>query len=107
MPHTWRIRSWLGAEKHNLERTEKKVSPMFEVAEAYERQRGRSSKLLAPLFADFARVGGEVLDVGCGTGALTFAIAKNPAVSKTVGMDLSDAFLAYARAKTRRSTDSF
>lgn len=26
---------------------------MFEVAEAYERQRGRSSKLLAPLFVDF------------------------------------------------------
>ena len=73
---------------------------MFEVAEAYEKQRGRSSKLLAPPFADFARVGGEVLDVGCGTGALTFAIAKNPAVSKIVGMDLSETFLAYARTKT-------
>jgi ubiquinone/menaquinone biosynthesis C-methylase UbiE len=73
---------------------------MFEVAEAYERQRGRSSKILAPLFVDFAGVRGEVLDVGCGTGALTFAIAKNPAVSKIVGMDLSEAFLAYARSKT-------
>lgn len=69
---------------------------MFEVAEAYERQRGRSSKLLAPLFADFAGVRGEVLDVGCGTGALTFAIEKNPAVSKIVGLDLSETFLAYA-----------
>ena len=46
---------------------------MFEVAEAYERQRGRSSKVLAPLFLEFAVVYGEVLDVGCGTGALTFA----------------------------------
>jgi SAM-dependent methyltransferase len=73
---------------------------MFEVAEAYEKQRGRSSKLLAPLFADFAGVRGEVLDVGCGTGALTFAIAKNPAVSKIIGLDLSEAFLAYARSKT-------
>jgi len=73
---------------------------MFEVAEAYEKQRGRSSKLLAPLFADFAGVRGEVLDVGCGTGALTFAIAKNPAVSKIVGLDLSETFLAYARSKT-------
>jgi ubiquinone/menaquinone biosynthesis C-methylase UbiE len=69
---------------------------MFEVAEAYERQRGRSSKLLAPLFADFAGIRGEVLDVGCGTGALTFAIARNVSVSKIVGLDVSEAFLAYA-----------
>ena len=54
---------------------------MFEVAEAYERQRGRSSKLLAPLFVEFVGVYGEVLDVGCGTGALTFAIAKSELVS--------------------------
>jgi ubiquinone/menaquinone biosynthesis C-methylase UbiE len=73
---------------------------MFEVAEAYERQRGRSSKLLAPLFADFAGVRGEVLDVGCGTGALTFALARNASVSKIIGLDLSEAFLAYARSKT-------
>lgn len=73
---------------------------MFEVAEAYERQRGRSSKILAPLFVDFAGVRGEVLDVGCGTGALTFAIAQHEAVSKIVGLDLSEAFLAYARSKS-------
>ena len=74
---------------------------MFEVAEAYERQRGRSSKILAPLFTDFVDVRGEVLDVGCGTGALAFAIAKSQAVIKIVGIDLSDAFLAYARSKLR------
>src|SRR5262245_10711176 len=73
---------------------------MFEVAEAYERQRGRSSKLLAPLFADFVGVQGEVLDVGCGTGALTFAIAKRPSVRKIIGIDLSEPFIAYARCKT-------
>jgi SAM-dependent methyltransferase len=73
---------------------------MFEVAEAYERQRGRSSKILAPLFVDFVGVQGEVLDVGCGTGALTFAIAKSERVSKIVGLDMSEAFLAYARSKT-------
>ena len=72
---------------------------MFEVAEAYERQRGRSSKILAPLFVDFVGVRGEMLDVGCGTGALTFAIAQHEAVSKIVGLDLSEAFLAYARSK--------
>jgi SAM-dependent methyltransferase len=80
---------------------------MFEVAEAYERQRGRSSKILAPLFVDFVGVQGEVLDVGCGTGALTFAIAKSERVSKIVGLDLSEAFLAYARSKTDDPRISF
>jgi ubiquinone/menaquinone biosynthesis C-methylase UbiE len=80
---------------------------MFEVAEAYERQRGRSSKLLAPLFADFVGVRGEVLDIGCGTGALTFAIAKNPLVSKIIGVDLSEGFLAYARSKTHDTRIQF
>jgi len=80
---------------------------MFEVAEAYERQRGRSSKLLAPLFVEFVGVKGEVLDVGCGTGALTFAIAKSRAVSKIVAMDLSEGFLAYARSKTDDPRISF
>jgi ubiquinone/menaquinone biosynthesis C-methylase UbiE len=80
---------------------------MFEVAEAYERQRGRSSKILAPLFVDFVGVQGEVLDVGCGTGALTFAIAKSGSVSKIVAMDLSEAFLAYARSKTDDPRISF
>ncbi len=80
---------------------------MFEVAEAYERQRGRSSKILAPLFVDFVGVQGEVLDVGCGTGALTFAVAKSESVSKIVAMDLSEAFLAYARFKTDDPRISF
>jgi SAM-dependent methyltransferase len=73
---------------------------IFEVAEAYERQRGRSSKILAPLFVEFVGVQGEVLDVGCGTGALTFAVAKSQAVSKVVAVDLSEGFLAYASAQT-------
>ena len=80
---------------------------MFEVAEAYERQRGRSSKILAPLFVDFVGVQGEVLDVGCGTGALTFAIVKKEAVSKIVAMDVSEAFLAYARSKPNDPRISF
>ena len=80
---------------------------MFEVADAYERQRGRSSKILAPLFVDFVSVRGEVLDVGCGTGALTFAIAQSRAVSKIVALDLSEGFLAYARSKTDDPRISF
>jgi ubiquinone/menaquinone biosynthesis C-methylase UbiE len=75
--------------------------PMFEVAEAYERQRGRSSKVLAPLFVDVVGVQGEVLDVGCGTGELTFVIAENDSVSKITGVDPSEGFLAYARFKAK------
>src|SRR5687767_11950443 len=80
---------------------------MFEVAEAYERQRGKSSKILAPLFVDFVAVQDEVLDVGCGTGALTFAIAKSESVSKIVAVDLSEGFLAFARSKTSDARINF
>jgi ubiquinone/menaquinone biosynthesis C-methylase UbiE len=72
---------------------------MFEVAEAYERQRARSSKILAPLFVEFVATHGEVLDVGCGTGALTFALAEKDSISKITGIDPSEGFLAYARSK--------
>ena len=44
---------------------------MFEAAEAYERDMGRWSGQLAPMFIDFIGVdnGDSVLDVGCGTGS--------------------------------------
>jgi ubiquinone/menaquinone biosynthesis C-methylase UbiE len=54
---------------------------MFEVAKAYEQRMGSWSKLLAPLFVEFVGVQGEVLDVGCGTGSLTFAVAENKGVA--------------------------
>ena len=45
-------------------------------AAAYEQVMGRWSRRLAPLFIDFAGVGeGErLIDVGCGTGSLAFAL---------------------------------
>ncbi|PEG40028.1 SAM-dependent methyltransferase [Mycolicibacterium agri] len=59
---------------------------------------GRWSRLLAPLFVDFAGVrdGERVLDVGCGTGAVSFAAAAIPGVN-AVGIDRSRAFVAAAR----------
>jgi 2-polyprenyl-3-methyl-5-hydroxy-6-metoxy-1,4-benzoquinol methylase len=48
----------------------------IEVAKAYEQRMGSWSKLLSPLFIEFVRVQGEVLDVGCGIGSLTFTVAK-------------------------------
>ena len=74
---------------------------MFEAAEAYERNMGRWSKRLAPLFVQFVGVesGDRVLDVGCGTGSLTWEIVRTTAVSKIVGIDASKAFLEYARSQ--------
>jgi SAM-dependent methyltransferase len=73
---------------------------MFEAAEAYERDMGRWSKRLAPLFVEFVGIesGDRVLDVGCGTGSLAWTIARTTAASKIVGIDPSEGFLDYARS---------
>jgi precorrin-6B methylase 2 len=62
---------------------------MFVAAEAYERNMGRWSKRLAPLFVQFVGVesGDRVLDVGCGTGSLTWEIVKATAASIIIGVD--------------------
>jgi SAM-dependent methyltransferase len=51
----------------------------------------RLQRLLAPLAGDE-----RALDVGCGTGALAYALA--PLVGTVVGVDLSEEYLAAARA---------
>jgi ubiquinone/menaquinone biosynthesis C-methylase UbiE len=73
---------------------------MFEAAEAYERDMGRWSKRLAPLFVEFVGIdkGDRVLDVGCGTGSLAWTIVKTTAAGKIVGIDPSAGFLDYARS---------
>jgi ubiquinone/menaquinone biosynthesis C-methylase UbiE len=74
---------------------------MFGDAEAYERFMGRWSRLLAPLLEDFASVQdtGRVLDVGSGTGALAFAIAKSKVQSQVLGIDLSKEYVDLARTR--------
>ena len=59
---------------------------------------GSWSKLLSPLFIEFVGVQGEVLDVGCGTGSLTFTVAKNKDVTRIVGLDASTGFIESARS---------
>ncbi len=73
-------------------------------AAGYEQLMGRWSRKLAPLFIDFARLakGGNVLDVGCGTGSLTFTLAKVPDLAAISAIDYSPVFVETAK---RRNTD--
>ncbi|MFJ7775738.1 class I SAM-dependent methyltransferase [Streptomyces yangpuensis] len=68
--------------------------------DAYERYMGRWSRPVAEVFA--ARLGGPAglrwLDVGCGTGALTAAVAARYRPDVVLGVDRSPGFLRAARA---------
>jgi ubiquinone/menaquinone biosynthesis C-methylase UbiE len=70
----------------------------------YDRLMGRWSRKLARPFLDFAGVGsGErILDVGCGTGSLTFTLPEAAEVSEIAAIDYSPVFVEEAR---RRNTD--
>lgn len=61
--------------------------------DVYEHFMGRWSAHLAEPFLDFAGVqpGDRVLDVGCGTGTISLALAKRGAT--TVGVDASEPYL--------------
>src|SRR5688572_27998624 len=67
----------------------------------YEPYVGRWSRLVAREFIDWLGVpkGRAWLDVGCGTGALTSTVLQIADPSKVKGLDRSEGFVAYARAK--------
>jgi ubiquinone/menaquinone biosynthesis C-methylase UbiE len=69
----------------------------------YERLMGRWSRRLAPLFIAHAGLaaGEEILEVGCGTGSLTFALARAADIAGLVAIDHSPIYLAEAQAKNR------
>ncbi|AMS40413.1 methyltransferase domain-containing protein [Aminobacter sp. NyZ550] len=82
------------------------MTSSFNVQDAagYEQLMGRWSQKLAIPFIDFAGLadGEKVLDVGCGTGSLTFVLAKAANLGEIAAIDFSPVFVAAAQA---RNTD--
>lgn len=71
-----------------------------------------AQEVLDPMFKPFedllveavsAESGGRVLDVGCGTGSTTLAVARRlGARSRCLGIDISEPMIAAARARAER-----
>jgi ubiquinone/menaquinone biosynthesis C-methylase UbiE len=76
---------------------------MFNARDAgnYERLMGRWSRRLAPLFIDHAGIanGENVIEVGCGTGSLTFTLPQKAALTRLTAIDHSEIYLAAAKAR--------
>jgi len=81
------------------------TSSTFNAADGdgYELNMGRWSRRLAEPFLDFVGTAPSerVLDVGCGTGHLAAAVARRSDGSRVDGVDLSPAYVDYARAHVR------
>ena len=76
----------------------------FQDADVYEHLMGRWSRRLAPLLIKFGGLddGDRVIDVGCGTGSLTFTLPMFANVAAITGIDMTESYVASART---RNTD--
>ena len=74
---------------------------MFGSSASYDRLMGRYTVLLSSAFADRAEVeaGQRILDVGCGTGALTAELVQRVGADHVWGLDPSPAHVDACRAR--------
>jgi SAM-dependent methyltransferase len=81
------------------------LASTFKAADArgYEMLMGRWSRQLAVPFLDFVGTadGESVLDVGCGTGRLTFELVERCNPRQVQGVDLADVYIEHARSQNR------
>lgn len=77
--------------------------------DGYELVMGRWSRRLAEPFLDFCgcRDGETVLDAGCGTGSLTFALAQRANALSIEGIDFSPAYVEHATHHNRHPNVRF
>jgi SAM-dependent methyltransferase len=76
---------------------------------AYELFLGRWTQRLAlPLLAFAAfPAAGDLLDIGCGTGSLAFAMASRWPGCRIVGIDIAEPYVAFARSKVSAGSPVF
>lgn len=81
--------------------TTTRPSDSWNAGDPYEQYVGRWSQLVAREFLAWLDLPSSLrwLEVGCGTGALTAAIAEQCRPSRLIGIDPSEGFLAKARAR--------
>jgi SAM-dependent methyltransferase len=85
------------------------ISDVWAAGAAYESYVGRWSRPVAREFIDWLAVPANKrwLDIGCGTGALTWEIVARAAPAAVVGLDTSEGFITYARANTDNTRATF
>jgi len=82
---------------------------MFADAVGYEHFMGRWSRLIAPLFVEFARIrdGDRVLDIGSGTGSLAEAVAASKPSCRVIGIDPSAQYVSFAESRNKSPNLTF
>src|SRR4029450_1938035 len=82
--------------------TQERLAGILELRAADRQQRAMLESVLSEVrFPSAARA----LEIGCGTGPVTRALAGRPGVAEVVGIDPSPVFLAQARALAGEATN--